>query len=253
KILFLRPLRQKLGARGAVLGVFAVSGMFHEAGVSYPAGSGWGGPMLYFLLHGALVVWVAPAIKNPVAARLLTWAAVFAPIALLFHAPFRENLVVPLVVGASEIAHRQSFSWYFDVALWLGTLGHFCILGASFQVPKQLNWREDFAALSPFNRKIFWTYGAFIVGCIVAFGILSAVLHAELMRGDKAAVALSIFIGVFWAARVAADLFYFRHDDWPQGAPFELGHVFLTFVFAALALLFGLVVPLHALIGGAKS
>ncbi len=247
RTLFLRPLRQKFGARGAVFGIFVVSGLFHEAGISYPAGAGWGGPLLYFLFNGALMIWLAPRLKNPLAARITAFAAIFGPIALLFHAPFRQTLILPLVDGVSHVAHRQTFDWYFNLALWLGCFAHFCILGASFQVPKQLGWRADFASLSSFNRKIFWTYGAFIVLCIVSFGVLSAVLHVEMLRGDKSAVALSIFIGVFWTARVLTDLFYFRHDEWPRGAQFEVGHVFLTFVFSALALLFGVVVPLCAM------
>lgn len=247
RILFLRPLRKLFGARGAIIGVFAISGIFHEAGISYPAGAGWGGPLLYFLLHGALVILVAPRLKNPLAARLLAWIAILAPLPLLFHAPFRETLILPLVFWASKTAHQQTFDWYLNLALWLGSLAHFCILGASFQVPKQLGWVEDFASLSRFNRKIFWTYGGFIVLCIVSLGVLSAVLHQELLRGDRAAVAISIFIGVFWTTRVLTDLLYFKHDDWPRGAQFEVGHVFLTFAFSALATLFGLVVPLCAL------
>ena len=246
RILFLRPLRRRLGARGAVLGVFAISGVYHEMGISYPAGAGWGGPILYFLGHGLLVAFVEPRLKWSLARRVLTWLAVLLPLPWLFHEPFRQTLIWPLVNWISEILHARSFDWYLHAALWLGTLAHFCILGASFQVPTRLGWREDFAKLSRFNRKIFWTYGAFIVLCIVSLGTLSGVLHDELFRGDKSAIAISIFIGVFWTARVGTDLFYFKHTDWPRGWQFELGHVLLTFVFSCLAVLFGVVVPWHA-------
>lgn len=246
--LFLRGLRKRLGTRRAVLGVFALSGVLHEMGLSFPAGAGWGGPMGYFLLHGVLTTFVEPRISSSLVKRALCWLAVFAPLPLLFHAPFHDALVLPLIHGLSLSLHARPFGWYLHAALWLGTVGHFCILGASFQVPKRLGWREDLARLSRFNRKVFWTYGAFIVLCIVSFGVLTGVLHDELLRGDKAAVALSLFIGVFWTARVLTDLFYFKHDDWPQGAEFELGHVLLTLLFCALALLFGVVVPLVAVL-----
>jgi len=34
------------------------------------------------------------------------------------------------------------------------------------------------------------------------------VLHNEMLRGDKAALALAIFIGVYWTARIAVDFTY---------------------------------------------
>ncbi len=48
RLLFLRPLRKRLGARGALLSVFVVSGILHELGISYPALSVWGGPYCIF-------------------------------------------------------------------------------------------------------------------------------------------------------------------------------------------------------------
>ena len=245
RLLFLRPLRKRLGARGALLGVFVVSGVFHELGISYPAWAGWGGPMIYFLIQGILVAFIEPRLPQRLR-RIGAWLAILAPLPPLFHAPFRAELIFPLVEFISEILHRQTFDWYFSLALWLGAAGHFLILCASFQVPKQLGWREDFAKLSRFNRKVFWTYGGFIVGMIVSFGLIALVLHDEYLRGDKAAVAVSLFNGVFWTARVLTDFFYFGDEDWPRGAWFEIGHVALTLLFCALAILFGIVVPLRA-------
>ena len=245
RLLFLRPLRRRLGARGALIGVFVVSGLLHELGVSYPAFSGWGGPLLYFLIQGITVVFIEPRLP-PIPKRIGAWLIILVPLPLLSHAPFRADLVFPLAEWLHELLHRQTFDWYFSLALWLGALGHFVILGASFQVPKQLGWREDLAKLTRFNRKVFWTYGAFIVGCIVAFGVLALFLHDEYLRGERAAVAVSLFNGAFWTARVATDFFYFGNEDWPRGALFEIGHVALTLLFCALAILFGVVVPLRA-------
>lgn len=245
RLLFLRPLLRRFGARGALLGVFLASGVLHELGISYPAFAGWGGPLLYFLLQGILVAFIEPRLPRPFK-RIGAWLAILVPLPLLFHAPFRAQLVWPLDQFLGEWLHQQTFDWYFSLALWLGALGHFVILGASFQVPKQLGWREDFAKLSRFNRKVFWTYGGFIVGMIISFGIIALVLHGEYLRGDKAAVVVSLFNGAFWMARVGCDFFYFGDEDWPRGALFEIGHVALTLLFCALAILFGLVVPLRA-------
>ena len=123
----------------------------------------------------------------------------------------------------------------FNVALWLAGIGHFCVLIASFQVPGKLGWKEDLQKLTPFNRKLMWVHGAFAVLTIVAFGTLTLALHNELLRGDRAALGVALFIGVYWAARIVVDFTYYEHLDWPRGPGFVAGHILLTSLFAFLA------------------
>jgi hypothetical protein len=123
----------------------------------------------------------------------------------------------------------------FDLALWLAGGGHFVILFASFQVPSRLRWKQDLEKLMPFNRKLLWVQGGFTVLTIIAFGTLTLALHAEMLRGDRAAMGLVCFIGSYWTARIIVDAFYFSHEDWPQGRDFVVGHTLLTCLFVALA------------------
>ena len=123
----------------------------------------------------------------------------------------------------------------FDFILWLAGAGHFVILFASAQVPSRLRWKQDLAQLMPFNRKLLWVQGGFTVLTIIAFGILTLALHAEMLRGDRAAMGLACFIGSYWTARILVDAFYFSHEDWPQGREFVIGHILLTSLFVALA------------------
>jgi len=123
----------------------------------------------------------------------------------------------------------------FNLILWLAGAGHFAILAASFQVPARLRWKQDLAQLMPFNRKLLWVQSGFTVLTIVAFGTLTLVLHKELLRGDRAAMALAGFIASYWTARILVDALYFTHEDWPKGRQFVLGHVLLTSLFASLA------------------
>jgi hypothetical protein len=123
----------------------------------------------------------------------------------------------------------------FNLILWLACTGHFVILFASFQVPTRLHWKEDLAQLMPFNRKLLWVQSGFTVLTIIAFGILTLTLHAELLRGDRAAMGLACFIGSYWTARILVDAFYFSSEDWPRGRQFVIGHILLTSLFAALA------------------
>jgi alginate O-acetyltransferase complex protein AlgI len=124
---------------------------------------------------------------------------------------------------------------FFNLDLWLAGAGHFVILIASSQVPSRLRWKQDLAQLMPFNRKLLWVQGGFTVLTIIAFGVLTLILHTELLRGDRAAMGLACFIGIYWTARILVDAFYFSHEDWPQGKQFVVGHILLTCLFTTLA------------------
>lgn len=131
----------------------------------------------------------------------------------------------------------------FSLAIWLAGIGHFCVLIASFQVPSKLGWKDDLQKLTSFNRKLMWVHGGFAVLTIVAFGTLTLVLHTEMLRGDRAALGMALFIGVYWALRIAVDFVYYDHQDWPRGRGLVFGHILLTSLFAYLALAnFGLVI-----------
>jgi alginate O-acetyltransferase complex protein AlgI len=128
-------------------------------------------------------------------------------------------------------------SWerFFDLDLWFAGLTHFVILVASFQVPYRLRWKEDLRKIMPFNRKLLWVQSGFTVLTIIAFGFLTLVLHDEMLRGEKSALALTAFIGIYWTTRILVDAFYFSHSDWPKGRQFVIGHFLLTALFATLA------------------
>jgi hypothetical protein len=124
---------------------------------------------------------------------------------------------------------------FFNFDLWLAGAGHFLVLLASFQVPYQLHWKQDLQSLMPFNRKILWVQSGCTVLTIIAFGTLTLALHAELLRGDRAALGLAAYIGAFWTVRILVDAFYFSHSDWPRGKRFLAGHILLTSLFLGLA------------------
>jgi len=136
---------------------------------------------------------------------------------------------------------------FFDKVLWLAAAGHFVTLAASFQVPHRLEWKRDLAQLMPFNRKLMWVQSGFTVLSIFAFGVLTLVLHAEMLRGDRAAMALVCYIAVFWTTRILVDVFYYSHEDWPAGKQFVAGHVLLTALFVAQAASYWAVFCWHVL------
>lgn len=130
----------------------------------------------------------------------------------------------------------------FGLALWLTGLANFCVLGAGAQVPARFGWRRELARLSPMNRKLMWVYYGFIGTTIVAFGVLTLLFHDEMLRGERVALGLAAFMGLWWATRVVIDGAVFRHSDWPQGRGFVAGHILLTTTFVAMtAVYLGLV------------
>lgn len=134
-----------------------------------------------------------------------------------------------------------------SLALWLAGAGHFCVLGASFQVPRRLGWKDDLPKLTPFNRKLMYVYGGFTVLTIVAFGVLTLLLHDEMLIGERAATALAVFIAVYWTARIGVDFLYYEHKDWPKGRQFVVGHALLVALFFALAVTYWSVLILRFL------
>lgn len=101
-------LRRPLGAAGAVMAVFLVSGFLHELVISLPAGAGWGLPTGYFLTQGlGVLAERSPAGRRrglgrgPVG-RLFTAAVVAGPVFWLFHPPFVRRVILPMMraVGA---------------------------------------------------------------------------------------------------------------------------------------------------------
>jgi len=97
------PMARWAGARVALFTVFAYSGLYHE-GVSFMAGSGYGGPSLYFLIQ-----YLGVAIENsrpgrrllqarPWLGRAWTWAVVVLPVGLFLHPELVEGYLVPLLV-----------------------------------------------------------------------------------------------------------------------------------------------------------
>ncbi|HWA83125.1 MAG TPA: MBOAT family protein, partial [Fimbriimonadaceae bacterium] len=209
--LILPAMLKRFGYRGAILGVFLVSGLLHEMAISYPAGAGWGSPLGYFALQGFLVLGERKVKIAPAFHRLLVWAVILAPLPLLFMARFREVFMIPMLDAIRRELVAHPVAWYYDRGLWVMGAAHFLVLVASFQVPSKLGWKEELPRLSPFNRKLMYAYGAFIVLTIVSFGTFTLALHRDLLAGSRASVFFAGFIAVFWLLRIGLDCFYYRH------------------------------------------
>jgi len=238
KRLFLPLFSKKLPKHIVFFSIFIISGILHELAISYPVNKGWGGPMLYFVLQGffTLVEGKINFLNNRLVKRIWVWVTLLLPAPFLFHMPFLNQIIAPYFSFGHELLSSIKITDFLQWTITLAGLGHFLILVASFQVPKRLNWKEEFSSLGRFNRKIFWTYGGYIVFCIISFGIVNLLNVEGLIEVNKSSLFIALFISLFWTVRVIVDFSYFKHTDWPPGDEFIIGHTCLTALFSFLAI-----------------
>jgi len=98
-----RPLKNKTGSAAALMAAFVFSGLLHELALSVPVNNGYGLPLLYFIIQGAMVLVEKVLIiqkilflQNQLIARLWTLFWVIVPMPLLFHQHFIKEVVWPL-------------------------------------------------------------------------------------------------------------------------------------------------------------
>jgi hypothetical protein len=100
-----RPLTARLGPVGGLLAAFLFSGLVHELAISVPAGGGYGLPTAYFLIQGAGLLAERSAVGRRAGlgrgwrGRAFAVLVVLGPVALLFHRPFVEEIVVPFLAA----------------------------------------------------------------------------------------------------------------------------------------------------------
>ena len=99
QVLFMPRLRRWFGP-WAPAAMLVLSGLLHELALSYPAGAGWGLPLVYFGVHGIgmqleRTEWFKS--RSGTFSRWWTRILVLGPVGLVFHRPFRDALPLELV------------------------------------------------------------------------------------------------------------------------------------------------------------
>lgn len=127
---------------------------------------------------------------------------------------------------------------HLPLILRLAGAAQLSILIASALVPYRLDWKKELASLPKLHLQMYWTYGGYIVLCIVAFGVGSLFLADELASGTLLARCVCGFVAVFWGVRVLLQPLL---DAKPYLTAWWLktGYHTLTVLFAALALTYG--------------
>jgi alginate O-acetyltransferase complex protein AlgI len=99
-----RPLSATVGKPAALAVAFLFSGLLHELAISLPVRAGFGLPLLYFAIHGILMLIERgleragrPIHRHASLGRAWTTLWLVAPLPILFHRPFLRGVVWPLL------------------------------------------------------------------------------------------------------------------------------------------------------------
>jgi Membrane bound O-acyl transferase family len=235
-----RPLVSRCGLAGATMTAFVVSGLIHDFVISFPARAGFGRPSVYFTIQGlGFLVERSRVGKRIGLGRgrvgwLFCMLVTAAPLGLLFHLPFVEHIVIPMLSAFRAVEFRLP-AIPLGRVIFIGGILHFGILLASAMVPRVLDWKGSLAKLDRLSRELIWVHGAFIVLVIVGFGTLSVCCAGDLTNGTRLARAVCLLIAVFWASRLAVQLFVFDARPYLTSALLRTGYHGLTLVFTYLA------------------
>jgi alginate O-acetyltransferase complex protein AlgI len=98
-----RPLHPAIGVYGATLAVFLASGLVHEIVITLPAGGGYGGPTVFFLVQAAALLFERSAVGRRLGLAcgwrgwLFAAATLLSTAPLLFPPTFIEQVMLPML------------------------------------------------------------------------------------------------------------------------------------------------------------
>ena len=135
-----------------------------------------------------------------------------------------------------------------ETLIFLAGVGQLVLIIGSLAIPKVLGWAEDTSKLKTLTRQVFWTYAGYIWATNFAFGLISVLSPASLIEGSFLSTSVSIFIFVYWLARIVIQFTYFDRREAPSGGIFVVAEVVLVALFICLTAVYGWAV-IHNIMG----
>jgi hypothetical protein len=124
--------------------------------------------------------------------------------------------------------------------LLLSGLAHFLLVVGSVAIPRLLDWSKALASVPTLIRQMFWTYAGYILAINLCFGLVSVLGPEELINGSFLAKSVTLFIALYWLARVVIQFTYFDKTDLPKGLIYTWGEVALVLLFIAFTVVYSL-------------
>ncbi|MDB5257420.1 MAG: hypothetical protein JWM14_2115 [Chitinophagaceae bacterium] len=125
-----------------------------------------------------------------------------------------------------------------ELLLLLCGIGHIVLSVVSTIIPKALNWKKELGPLQPLLRQMFWTYAAYILILNFCFGIVSIFGKNELLNHSFLAKSITLFISLYWLARVFIQFFYFDTTQAPKGLFYTIGEIALIILFIIFTIVY---------------
>lgn len=129
--------------------------------------------------------------------------------------------------------------------IFLAGVGQICLVLGSLFIPKMLNWVEETNKMQPLLKQVFWTYAGYILITNLSFGLLSVLSPESLLEGTFLAQSVSLFITIYWFARILIQFFYFDRKATPKGIVYTLGEIGLVGSFLFFTVVYGYVLYLN--------
>ena len=118
-------------------------------------------------------------------------------------------------------------------------LGQLILVVGSLAIPKTLGWREETSKLRPLTRQVFWTYAAYIWATNLSFALVSMLSPASLTDRSFLSTAVTLYIFVYWLARVIIQFTWFDRSDAPPQPIFKFAEALLVALFLSLTGVYG--------------
>ena len=125
-----------------------------------------------------------------------------------------------------------------QIGLLIGGWSLVALSIASFWIPKALGWREKLTGLTPLMRELWWTYSIYVWSSHVFFAVLALGFGDWLMDGSGAAMAMCIFMLLWWAVRLWLQFFGFDLREIEGSIINRVAKHMLTLLFISLVVLY---------------
>lgn len=140
--------------------------------------------------------------------------------------------------GRTERVHDMTLENILPKVLLASGIGHFALCLGSLMVPKALQWKTHLSQLKPLLRQLFWTYAVYILVINFSFGLISILGTEELLNHSFLAKSITLFIALYWIARVFIQFFYFDKSNAPKGVMYTAGEIALVMLFASFSIIY---------------
>ena len=126
-----------------------------------------------------------------------------------------------------------------ETLIFISGILHLGTLIGSFQVPKELNFKDELPKVAPMMRHWILVAGLYVVINLIAFGVISLCFSETLASGEPFARAFCAYVAFFWAVRLVIQFFVFDAKPYLRNWFLTLGYHGLTVVFTWHTVVFG--------------